>query len=176
MSCFLSTSHGPFFPFSHDYLDTPSNFALYFSLSAHLLPLRVRLAVIIYCAPMPFVKAQEKSSLECGTKTQPFYNHCSRYFVQHLCSWDKLHSSKEEGKEPKTKVYRKQDKNQSKIERENKSKNIRVRISSRSALPAASSSFVNSGKQKASSRTDCPPHARSLTDWCAAALEEEVMG
>jgi hypothetical protein len=30
MSRFLSTSHGPVFPFSLDYLDTPSNFALLF--------------------------------------------------------------------------------------------------------------------------------------------------
>jgi hypothetical protein len=56
MFLLLRTSYGPVSPFFLDYLDTPSTL-LYFLSSAHLLPLRIRLTVIVDCAAMPFVKA-----------------------------------------------------------------------------------------------------------------------
>jgi hypothetical protein len=63
-----------------DYLDTPS--ILLFSSPS----LRNRLTVILCYVAMHFLKVKTNLCLNYETKTQPFYNHCFRHFVQDLCS------------------------------------------------------------------------------------------
>jgi hypothetical protein len=91
------------------YLDTPSTLTL--PPSAYLLPLRACLTVIL----LRVCNSQKENAFELWnqdvTILQPLLpSLLSLTFVHD----NKLHSSENEVKEPKTKVYRKQDKNQSK--------------------------------------------------------------
>jgi hypothetical protein len=148
------------FLLSLDYLDTPSNFASFPSIFKSSVFAQRSHRDSVSCSNA-FFESQDRLNLYLNydTRTQPFYNHCLRRFVQSRSSWDKLHSGKvKHRRRTKTKVYRKQDKNHRKSEnkRQKTEKHRRSVYHHGPSLLCSKRFFVNSkDKDKLENMSPC---------------------